>query len=46
MIDYISLVKWSFGDIVNKTHVVLIIGQNKMCAKFRALLKYREKTSL
>ena len=33
----ISLVKWNLGDIVNKTHVVLIIGQNKMCAKFRTL---------
>ena len=33
----ISLVKWNLGDIVNKTHVVLIIGQNKMCAKLRTL---------
>ena len=33
----ISLVKWNLRDIVNMTHVVLIIGQNKMCAKFRTL---------
>ena len=33
----ISLVKWNLGDIINKTHVVLIISQNKMCAKFRTL---------
>ncbi len=33
----ISLAKRNLGDIVKKTHVVLIIGQNKMCAKFRIL---------
>ena len=43
---HISTTKWgtrqylackNLGDIVNKTYVVLIIGQNKMCAKFRTL---------
>ena len=30
-------VEVKLGDIVNKTHVVLIIGQNKMYAKIRTL---------